>query len=205
MSDKMNTDADKVSYGIGLQLGQQVSQQLFEGFNLDALVTGIKDVFDKKPMRFDDKVMQAAFEAINSKAQAGAANAAEGNKVAGKTFLDENAKKDGITTTDSGLQYEVITEGSGAKPAPSDIVVTHYHGSLIDGTVFDSSIDRGEPAKFPVNGVIPGWIEALQLMATGSKWRLYISSDLAYGDQGSPPVIQPGATLIFDIELLEIK
>ena len=201
----MNTDADKVSYGMGFQLGHQVSQQLFEGFNIDALITGIRDVFDDKPIRFDDEVMHAAFAAINSQAQAEAASAAEGNKVIGKAFLDENAKKDGITTTDSGLQYEIVIEGSGTIPGESDTVVTHYHGSLVDGTVFDSSVERGEPAEFPVNGVIQGWVEALQLMPTGSKWRLFIPSDLAYGDQGSPPVIQPGATLIFDIELLEIK
>ena len=110
-----------------------------------------------------------------------------------------------MITTESGLQYEIITVGTGPKPGQSDMVVTHYHGSLIDGTVFDSSVDRGEPAQFPVNGVIQGWIEALQLMPVGSKWRLTIPSDLAYGDQGSAPVIDPGATLLFDIELLEIK
>jgi len=206
MSDtEMKTDADKVSYGIGLQLGQQVKQQLFNGFNVDALVTGLRDIFADKPMRFGDEEMHAAFTAINEQAQADAANASAGNKKEGKSFLDENAKKEAITTTASGLQYEVITEGTGAIPSQTDTVVTHYHGSLIDGSVFDSSIERGEPAEFPVNGVIPGWTEALQLMPTGSKWRLYIPSDIAYGDQGSPPVIQPGATLIFDIELLEIK
>ena len=201
----IKTDADKVSYGIGLQLAQQVKSQSFDGFNLDSLVIGLQDVFNNEPMRFPEDEMQAAFSAINQKVQAEAANAAEGNKVAGTAYLEENAKKEGVITTESGLQYEVITEGTGPKPSQSDMVVTHYHGSLIDGTVFDSSVNRGEPAQFPVNGVIQGWIEALQLMPVGSKWRLSIPSDLAYGDQGSAPVIGPGATLIFEIELIEIK
>ncbi|MBF0264528.1 MAG: FKBP-type peptidyl-prolyl cis-trans isomerase [Gammaproteobacteria bacterium] len=202
---KIESDADKVSYGIGLQLGQQVKQQSFDGFSLDSLLIGISDVFQNTPMRFSDSEMQAAFTAINEKVTADAASAAEGNKNAGKAFLEENSKKDGVVTTASGLQYEILSEGAGETPKATDKVVTHYHGSLIDGTVFDSSVERGQPAEFPVNGVIQGWIEALQLMPVGSKWRLYIPSDLAYGDHGSPPVIGPGATLIFDIELLEIK
>jgi len=201
----ITSDADKVSYGIGLQLGQQVKGQSFPGFSLDALVIGISDIFNNEALRFAEDEMQAAFSAINQLVQSEAANAAEANKKAGQEFLQENAKKEGVIVTDSGLQYEIIAEGSGPKPTQSDMVVTHYHGSLIDGTVFDSSVNRGEPAQFPVNGVIQGWIEALQLMPVGSKWRLTIPSDLAYGDQGSAPVIAPGATLIFDIELLEIK
>ncbi|WP_198263934.1 FKBP-type peptidyl-prolyl cis-trans isomerase [sulfur-oxidizing endosymbiont of Gigantopelta aegis] len=205
MSDTIKTDADKVSYGIGLQLAQQVKSQSFPGFSLDSLIIGLSDVFNDKPLRFPEDVMQAAFSAINQQVQEAAASAAADNKASGQAFLEENAKKDGVITTDSGLQYEIITEGTGPKPSQSDMVVTHYHGSLTDGTVFDSSVDRGEPAQFPVNGVIQGWIEALQLMPVGSKWRLTIPSDLAYGDQGSAPVIGPGATLIFEIELLEIK
>ena len=201
----IKTNADKVSYGIGLQMAQQVKGQTFPDFNLDALIIGIQDVFANKPMRFPEDEMQAAFSAINQQVQEAAAGAATENKAAGQAFLDENAKKDGVITTESGLQYEIITAGTGPKPGQSDMVVTHYHGSLTDGTVFDSSVDRGEPAQFPVNGVIQGWIEALQLMPVGSKWRLTIPSDLAYGDQGSAPVIGPGATLIFEIELLEIK
>ncbi len=205
MSDTIKTDADKVSYGIGLQLAQQVKSQSFPGLNLDSLIVGLSDVFNNEPLRFPEDVMQAAFTAINQQVQKATASAAADNKVAGQTFLDENAKKDGVITTESGLQYEIITEGNGPKPSQSDMVVTHYHGSLTDGTVFDSSVDRGEPAQFPVNGVIQGWIEALQLMSVGSKWRLTIPSDLAYGDQGSAPVIGPGATLVFEIELIEIK
>ncbi len=201
----IKTDADKVSYGIGLQLGQQVKGQSFPDFSLDALIIGLSDIFNEKPLRFPEDEMQAAFSAINQLVQAEAANASESNKAVGQAFLEDNAKKDGVITTESGLQYEIITEGTGPKPGQSDMVVTHYHGTLIDGSVFDSSVSRGEPAQFPVNGVIQGWIEALQLMPVGSKWRLAIPSDLAYGDQGSAPVIGPGATLIFEIELLEIK
>ncbi|MCK5649372.1 MAG: FKBP-type peptidyl-prolyl cis-trans isomerase [Gammaproteobacteria bacterium] len=205
IENSIKTDADKVSYGIGLQLAQQVKSQSFPDFSLDSLIIGLSDVFNNEPMRFPEDEMQAAFSAVNQQVQAAAASAAEDNKALGKSFLEENAKKDGVITTESGLQYEIITEGTGPKPGQSDMVVTHYHGSLTDGTVFDSSVDRGEPAQFPVNGVIQGWIEALQLMPVGSKWRLAIPSDLAYGDQGSAPVIGPGATLIFEIELIEIK
>ncbi len=201
----IETDADKVSYGIGLQLGQQVKGQSFPGFSLDALVIGLSDIFNEKPLRFPEDEMQSAFSAINQLVQAAAAKAAESNKESGLIFLTENAAKEGVITTESGLQYEIITEGNGPKPSQSDMVVTHYHGTLTDGTVFDSSVARNEPAQFPVNGVIQGWIEALQMMPVGSKWRLTIPSHLAYGDQGSPPVIGPGATLIFEIELLEIK
>ena len=122
-----------------------------------------------------------------------------------KTYLAENAKKEGVTTTESGLQYEVINSGKGAKPAPSDQVTVHYHGTLLDGTVFDSSVDRGEPASFGVTQVIKGWTEALQLMSIGDKWKLTIPSDLAYGDQGAGGMIGPGATLVFEVELLGIK
>ena len=201
----IETDADKVSYGIGLQLGQQVKGQSFPDFSLDALVIGLSDIFNEKPLRFPEDEMQSAFSAINQRVQAEAAKAAESNKESGQIFLTENAAKEGVITTESGLQYEIITEGNGPKPGQSDMVVTHYHGTLTDGTVFDSSVARNEPAQFPVNGVIQGWIEALQMMPVGSKWRLTIPSHLAYGDQGSPPVIGPGATLIFEIELLEIK
>ncbi len=201
----IESDADKVSYGIGLQLGQQVKGQSFEGFSLDALIIGISDVFKNTPLRFPEDEMQAAFSAINQQVQAKATEAARAHKEIGEAFLTVNEKKAGVVATASGLQYEVLTEGSGSKPSIDDTVVTHYHGTLIDGTVFDSSVERGEPAQFPVNGVIKGWTEALQMMNVGSKWRLFIPSDLAYGDQGSGPVIGPGTTLIFEVELIEIK
>jgi FKBP-type peptidyl-prolyl cis-trans isomerase FklB len=201
----IESDADKVSYGIGLQMGQQVKGQSFEGFSVDALIIGISDVFNDTPLRFAEDEMQAAFSAINQRVEAKAAEAASAHKEIGEAFLTVNGKKEGVVTTASGLQYEVLTEGTGPKPSINDTVVTHYHGSLIDGTVFDSSVERGEPAQFPVNGVIQGWIEALQMMQVGSKWRLFIPSDLAYGDQGSGPIIGPGTTLLFEIELIEIK
>ena len=124
---------------------------------------------------------------------------------AGQAFLDENGKKEGVTTTASGLQYEVLTNGTGATPIESDQVTVHYHGTLVDGTVFDSSVERGQPATFPVNGVIPGWVEALQLMNVGSKYKLYIPSDLAYGERGAGGSIGPNETLIFEVELLSIN
>ena len=123
----------------------------------------------------------------------------------GRKFLEENSKKEGVITLASGLQYEVITNGSGDKPKLEDNVTTHYHGTLIDGTVFDSSVDRGEPASFPVGGVIKGWTEALQLMSVGSKWKLYVPYDLAYGERGAGPQIGPYSTLIFEVELLSIN
>ncbi|MFT5054990.1 MAG: FKBP-type peptidyl-prolyl cis-trans isomerase FklB, partial [Oceanospirillaceae bacterium] len=143
------------------------------------------------------QVLGKAFQAVQEsmKAEAG---------VEGEAFLAENAKKDGITVLESGLQYRVITEGSGAKPAATDQVTTHYHGMLINGKVFDSSMDRGEPATFPVNGVITGWVEALQLMPVGSKWELFIPYNLAYGERGAGADIKPYSTLIFEVELIAI-
>jgi FKBP-type peptidyl-prolyl cis-trans isomerase FklB len=141
---------------------------------------------------------------MKEKMQSEMQNSSAPNKMAGKKFLEENKKKPGVTELPSGLQYEVIKEGNGASPTASSTVTTHYTGTLIDGTVFDSSVERGQPAQFPVNGVIKGWTEALQLMKPGAKWKLYIPSDLAYGDGGSPPKIQPGATLIFEVELISV-
>ena len=134
-----------------------------------------------------------------------AAQGADSNRAAGQAFLAENAQREGVVTLPSGLQYEVIEEGDGATPRRRSTVVVHYSGTLIDGTPFDSSLQRGEPARFPVNRVIPGWTEALRLMQVGDKWRLFIPADLAYGDQGVGPIIAPGSTLIFEVELLEVR
>lgn len=133
------------------------------------------------------------------------AQGADSNRAAGAAFLAENAQREGVVTLPSGLQYEVIEEGEGATPGRRSTVVVHYSGTLIDGTPFDSSLQRGEPARFPVNRVIPGWTEALRLMQVGDKWRLFIPADLAYGDRGVGPVIAPGSTLIFEVELLEVR
>ncbi len=200
----IQTPADKVSYGLGLQLGNQIVEQSFNGFNLDALIIGIQDVYNNQPCRFSDTDMQQAFATINKMVAEDKANAGMKNKQLGAAFLKENAAREGVHTTASGLQYEILVQGSGAKPKLNDTVTTHYHGTLINGEVFDSSLKRGTPAQFPVNGVIKGWTEALQMMPVGSKWRLFIPSDLAYGDQGAGAAIAPGTTLIFEVELLSI-
>jgi FKBP-type peptidyl-prolyl cis-trans isomerase FklB len=148
--------------------------------------------------------IQKFFQELDAKQQAAAAEMAKVNEAAGQAFLAENGKRPEVTTTASGLQYEVLAEGAGQSPAASDQVVVHYTGKLIDGTVFDSSVERGEPATFGVTQVIPGWVEALQMMKPGAKWRVFIPSNLAYGPQGAGGVIGPNATLIFDVELLSV-
>ncbi|MBD9485357.1 FKBP-type peptidyl-prolyl cis-trans isomerase [Pseudomonas sp. PDM14] len=199
----LSTDETRVSYGIGRQLGDQLRDNPPPGVSLDAVVAGLRDAFAGEPSRVAAEDLNNAFRAIREIMQAEAAAKAEAAAGAGRSYLIENAKRDGVTVLESGLQYEVLTAGEGAKPSREDHVRTHYHGTLIDGTVFDSSYDRGQPAEFPVGGVIAGWIEALQLMNTGSKWRLYVPSELAYGGQavGSIP---PHSVLVFDVELLEI-
>src|SRR5450830_1503805 len=193
----LSTDETRVSYGIGRQLGDQLRDNPPPGVSLDAILAGLTDAFAGKPSRVDQEQMAASFKVIREVMQAEAA-AGEG-----LAFLAENAKRDGITTLASGLQFEVLTAGEGAKPTREDQVRTHYHGTLIDGTVFDSSYERGQPAEFPVGGVIAGWTEALQLMNAGSKWRLYVPSELAYGAQGVGS-IPPHSVLVFDVELLDV-
>lgn len=169
---------------------------------------GLNNAFngEKTAMTYDEakSTIREFFTAMEQEMQANAAAAAKVNEEAGKSHLEANGKRPEVVTTPSGLQYEVLTEGKGPKPTASDRVKVHYTGRLIDGTVFDSSVERGEPATFGVTQVIPGWVEALQLMAEGSKWRLHIPSALAYGPQGAGGVIGPNSTLIFDVELLEV-
>jgi len=203
-NDIIKTEADKVSYGLGLQLGHQIVEQSFNGFNIEALLIGVRDIYNNKPCQFSDEDMQQAFATINTMVNAEKGEAGSKNQAEGQAFLAENAKKEGILSTTSGMQYQIMTEGNGEIPTAEDTVTTHYHGSLIDGTVFDSSVERGVPAEFPVNGVIKGWTEALQMMNIGSKWRLFIPPELAYGEQGAGPDIGPGCTLIFEVELLAI-
>ncbi|MCQ2208663.1 MAG: FKBP-type peptidyl-prolyl cis-trans isomerase [Paludibacteraceae bacterium] len=192
---------NKISYALGLSMATNLKASGFENLDLDQFMKGMSDTINQKPteMTLDEakKILSDHFAKMQQEAD-------EHNKKAGEAFLNENKKKAGVITTASGLQYEVITEGKGVKPAATDMVRCHYEGRLIDGTVFDSSFRRNQPADFPVNQVIPGWVEALQLMPVGSKWRLYIPSDLAYGEQGAGDVIGPNMTLIFDVELLEI-
>ncbi len=204
MSDKFTTVEQQVSYGIGRQMGDQLAGSPFDELVLDAVIAGISDSYTGQPVQVDTDVMKAAFEEVNGRVQKKQAETAGKLSAEGVEFLAKNATRDGITVTESGLQYEVLSEGKGAIPASTAKVRTHYHGTLIDGTVFDSSYDRGEPAEFPVNGVIAGWTEALQLMKEGAKWRLYVPSALAYGEKGAGGAIGPHATLIFDVELLAI-
>jgi len=196
------TELDSVSYSLGVNIGENIKTQ-FEDFNLDNFEAGIKDVLEKDvEAKISDNQAQAIIQSYFSKKQQ---KQSESVIEEGINFLRENGKREGVTTLASGLQYEVINDGTGPKPTIEDNVTTHYHGTLIDGTVFDSSVDRGEPASFPVGGVIKGWTEALQLMAVGSKWKLYVPYDLAYGERGAGPQIGPYSTLIFEVELISIN
>ena len=199
----LSTDETRVSYGIGRQMGDQLRDNPPPGVSLDALIAGLQDAFAGAESRVSPEALSASFRVVREIMQAEAAARAEAAAGAGRAYLQENAKRPGVTVLPSGLQFEVLVAGSGAKPGASDHVRTHYHGTLIDGTVFDSSYQRGEPAEFPVNGVIAGWVEALQLMNTGSKWRLHVPSELAYGGQAAGS-IPPHSVLVFDVELLDI-
>lgn len=194
---------DKVSYFIGTQIGGQFKSQEID-IDLDSFMQAVKDKLEGNEPKFTQEELGAAMEAFEGFMQKKAMAKAEEAQAAGKTFLVENGKREGVKTTESGLQYEVIVEGDGPKPVATDSVNVHYHGTLVDGTVFDSSVERGEPITFGVGQVIKGWTEALQLMPVGSKWKLFIPSDLAYGETGAGADIGPGATLIFDVELLGI-
>ncbi|RUM91309.1 MAG: FKBP-type peptidyl-prolyl cis-trans isomerase [Thiomicrospira sp.] len=198
------TTPDIVSYGLGRQFGDQLAADPFEGLNAEAMAQGLMDALQGKASPIADEQFRQAFQEINDMMQAKEAERAEAAAAEGEAFLTENAKKDNIMVTESGLQYEILVEGEGDKPSAESVVSTHYHGMLVDGSVFDSSVERGQPAEFPVNRVIPGWTEALQMMPKGSKWRLYIPHDLAYGPQGSGGKIPPYSALIFDVELLDI-
>lgn len=200
-----NTDELKVSYGVGRQFGGQLKAQPFDGLDIEAVMAGLKEAFNDEADPISQEDMQAAYETIRTKLEANEAERSKEMAAKGIAFLAENAKKEGVTVTASGLQYEVIKTGEGDKmPTKESTVRTHYHGTLLDGTVFDSSYDRGQPAEFPVGGVIAGWTEALQMMTVGTKWRLTIPHELAYGAQGAGGAIGPYQALIFDVELMEI-
>lgn len=198
------TVGQRVSYGLGRQMGEQLMDNPFDGLQASAVVAGLQEALNGDDCTVSDDDMRAAFAAINEQMQAKQAEEAKAKSAEGDKFLADNAARAEVTTTESGLQYEVLTTGEGEIPTAASTVRTHYHGTLIDGTVFDSSYDRGEPTEFPVGGVIAGWTEALQMMTVGSKWRLTIPYQLAYGEQGAGGVIGPYATLVFDIELLAI-
>ncbi|MED6322915.1 MAG: FKBP-type peptidyl-prolyl cis-trans isomerase, partial [Pseudomonadota bacterium] len=171
---------------------------------IDAVVAGLKDAFAGQAPQVDNDTLRDAFGEIHKRMQAAKEEASKAVIEEGTKYLEENAKRDEVTVTESGLQYEVIAEGDGETPVAASTVRVHYHGTLINGTTFDSSYERGQPAEFPVGGVIKGWTEALQLMKVGAKYRLYVPHDLAYGEQGAGAAIAPYSTLIFDVELLDV-
>ena len=200
---KMSNENDSISYALGVDIAENLKSGDLGGINVDLFSKAVKDVLtDSATVEMDAAQAKEVLNAYFGKKQH-----AESQKLSesGVKFLEENGKKDGITTTASGLQYEVITPAEGAKPVATDKVKVHYTGTLLDGTVFDSSVERGEPISFPLNGVIPGWTEGLQLMAVGSKYRFFIPYNLAYGERGAGQQIPPYATLIFEVELLEIN
>ena len=198
----------KVSYALGLGIGRQLSQMGAGELNIDDFAQAIKDVIAGEKLKVSDSeaqtIVQDFFKKQEEKQRAAAAEAGKAAREAGEKYLAENAKKEGVVTLPSGLQYKVLTEGNGKKPKATDKVKCHYEGMLIDGTLFDSSIQRGEPATFPLNGVIAGWTEGLQLMAEGSKYRLFIPYNLGYGERGAGASIPPYAALVFDVELIEV-
>ncbi|MDA3945998.1 MAG: FKBP-type peptidyl-prolyl cis-trans isomerase [Helicobacteraceae bacterium] len=202
------TQEQKVGYAIGAQIGAQLAMTK-DDIDSKALISGLTDAMDGAALKLTDQQMQEAKMAfqksVQEKAQKEMMKLAETNKAEGAKFLAENKTKEGVVTLPSGLQYKIVQAGTGATPTATDTVVTHYTGTLLNGKVFDSSVQRGEPATFPVNGVIAGWTEALQHMKVGGKWQLFIPAELAYGERGAGKMIAPDSTLIFDIELLEIK
>ena len=199
---------DKLSYALGMSMGHNFKGTGIKTLNSADFAAGVASVYDgvKPEMTFDEakRIVNEYFAKLEAEMQAEVAKQGEVNRKNGEAFLTENAKREGIKVTESGLQYEVLESGKGDSPKASDNVEVHYTGKLIDGTVFDSSVERGVPASFGVTQVIPGWVEALQLMHEGDNWRLYIPSDLAYGPNGAGGVIGPNMTLIFDVELLRV-
>lgn len=199
--DKITGNFERFSYSLGMSIAGNLIKSGVKSIHPDYFLAGLKDTFGgEMPKILPNEANQILEEFIS---EANQENGKE-NLENGMAFLAENGKKEGVVELPSGLQYKVLKEGEGDIPEANHQVKCHYHGTLIDGTVFDSSVERNEPAVFPVNGVIKGWTEALQLMSTGSKWRLFIPSDLAYGEQGAGGVIGPNSTLVFDVELLEI-
>ncbi len=200
---------DKVSYALGLGIGQQLAQMGAQDLNIDDFAQAIKDVISGSQLKVEHReaqqIVQAYFAKKEEKLNAERAEQGKVQKTAGEKYLAENAKKEGVITLPSGLQYKVLQEGNGKKPKATDTVKCHYEGFLIDGTIFDSSVQRGEPATFPLQQVIAGWTEGLQLMQEGAKYRFFIPYRLAYGEGGAGASIPPYAALIFDVELIEVK
>ncbi|MEJ2766902.1 FKBP-type peptidyl-prolyl cis-trans isomerase [Photobacterium sp. MCCC 1A19761] len=205
MSDvKLDTVETKASYGIGLQMGQQLAQSGLEGLNVAAIAKGITTSLTGEMPEIEVDEINNALRELHTRAEAVRQEQAKAAAAEGEAFLKDNALRPEVTVTESGLQYEILVEGNGEIPTSDKQVRVHYHGELTDGTVFDSSVSRGQPAEFPVTGVIAGWVEALQMMPVGSKWKLYIPQDLAYGERGAGAAIPPFAALVFEVELLDI-
>lgn len=204
----LKTFKEKLSYSVGTDIGKSL-EQLKDDVDVNAVILGLQDSLAGKELLLNPEqmkeVQQQFVMQMQAKQQEQLLEMQQKNRAAGDVFLAENKKKDGVITTDSGLQYQILEKGDGATPSGNDIVTVHYTGTLIDGTKFDSSVDRGQAADLPLNGIIPGWTEALQLMKVGTKARLVIPSDLAYGENGAPPVIEPNSVLVFNVELLGIK
>lgn len=205
---KLETEQDKVSYSIGLSIGQDFKRQGIE-VDVDILSQAISDVLEDRELQLGQQEVQQTLmnfkKELTAKREAEKKEQAEKNLAEGKEFLEANAEKEGVVTRPSGLQYKILEEGSGESPTKESEVTVDYKGTLVDGTVFDSSYQRGKPATFGVSDVIAGWTEALPLMKEGAKWRLFIPAELAYGEKGAGPVIGPNATLIFDVELKEVN
>jgi len=198
----MTSEKERIGYALGASVAKNMQDQGFEDFDIDAYHLAVKNHYDKADMLLNqdeiNETMKAATAQIMVKRNGPLLEV-------GKKFLEENAKKEGITVLPSGMQYRVLASGNGKSPQPTDQVTTHYHGKLLDGTVFDSSVDRGTPATFPVNGVIQGWQEALPMMKEGDKWELFIPYDMAYGEKGTGEEIGPFSTLIFEVELITVN
>lgn len=204
-----NQDLDRISYALGLSMGNNFRNSGIKTINVSDFADGVAAVFEgaKPKMSYDEakEEIRIFFQAMEEEQRAAAQKMGEVNAAAGKAVLEENGKLVEVNVTPSGLQYEVLEEGTGKQPSAGDNVTVHYTGKLIDGTVFDSSVDRGAPATFGVTQVIPGWVEALQMMKEGAKWRLFIPSNLAYGPNGAGNIIGPNSTLIFDVELIKVN
>jgi len=205
---KLDTPKNRISYTIGVNIGQDFKGQEMD-IDPDALLLGLTDLLAGKELKLTDEEMaqeiQAFQQQMQAKMMAAMEEMATKNKTEGEAFLAENAKQEGVVVTESGLQYKVLEPGEGDAPGANDVATVHYRGTLIDGTQFDSSYDRGQPATFPVGGVIAGWTEALQLMKPGAKWQLFIPAELAYGERGAGQDIGPNATLLFDVELISVE
>ncbi|NER61947.1 FKBP-type peptidyl-prolyl cis-trans isomerase [Pseudomonas sp. MAFF212428] len=204
-SVELKTPAQKASYGIGLNMGKSLAQEGMDDLDSKAVAQGIEDAVGKKEQKIKDEDLVEAFAALQKRAEERLVKMSEESAAAGKKFLEENGKKDGVVTTASGLQYQIVKKAEGAQPKSTDVVTVHYEGKLTDGKVFDSSVERGSPIDLPVSGVIPGWVEGLQLMHVGEKVKLFIPADLAYGAQSPSPMIPANSVLVFDLELIAIK